>query len=325
MIRTLELASLDLREPITTAHGTLTVREVAVVTVDDGRHSGRGEAATLPGFGLEPHAAVVTALQRWCDDATAPDPTATPAAAGAVATATAARAAAAAGVSLATHLRGSPAAAEVATQAVVGDGAPGDTARACAQAVAAGFTTLKVKVGAGPPARDVERIRAAREAVGEGVIIRVDANGGWDRAGADLALAGLRELGVDLVEEPTPDLADFAELQRAHGVTVAIDEHAADRDAIDAAVVSGLGAVVLKPAVVGGAPAAHRLAVQLLAADLRVIVSSFMDGPVGLAAAVQVAAALERDETHGVGTATIFREPFPEHLVPRGGTVRVEP
>ena len=47
-------------------------------------------------------------------------------------------------------------------------------------AVEKGFHVLKVKVGKGG-AKDVERIREIRNAVGKDVVIRVDANQGWTR------------------------------------------------------------------------------------------------------------------------------------------------
>ena len=50
--------------------------------------------------------------------------------------------------------------------------------------VAAGFTTIKVKVGR-DPAADVERVRAVREAIGPDIALTIDANCGWD---ADTAI-----------------------------------------------------------------------------------------------------------------------------------------
>jgi L-alanine-DL-glutamate epimerase-like enolase superfamily enzyme len=65
-----------------------------------------------------------------------------------------------------------------------------------------GFTAVKMKVGS-EPARDPARVRAAREAIGEGVELFVDANGAYDRKQA-LALAGRfrREADVSWFEEP---------------------------------------------------------------------------------------------------------------------------
>jgi L-alanine-DL-glutamate epimerase-like enolase superfamily enzyme len=66
---------------------------------------------------------------------------------------------------------------------------------------AEGVRAVKMKVGTDPD-RDPERVTAAREAVGEGVEVFVDANGAYERKQA-LALAEVfREQGVTWFEEP---------------------------------------------------------------------------------------------------------------------------
>ena len=93
-----------------------------------------------------------------------------------------------------------------------------DRARARAkELVAAGFTTIKVKVGR-DPAADVERVRAVREAIGPDIALTIDANCGWD---ADTAIRCIRELAdckLALVEQPTPD-GDYAALARVRRET----------------------------------------------------------------------------------------------------------
>lgn len=66
-----------------------------------------------------------------------------------------------------------------------------------------GFKSVKMKVGA-DPARDPERVRVVRDAVGPAVDVMVDANGAWP---AREAVARVRELdeaagGIVWVEEP---------------------------------------------------------------------------------------------------------------------------
>lgn len=73
---------------------------------------------------------------------------------------------------------------------------------------AEGLRAVKMKVGR-EPARDVERVRAAREAIGPDVQLYVDANGAY-RCSEAIAFAGrFAELGVSWFEEPVPadDLA----------------------------------------------------------------------------------------------------------------------
>ena len=62
-----------------------------------------------------------------------------------------------------------------------------------------GFSAVKMKVGRG---KDVERVRAARKAIGRGVELFVDANGAWDRKEALGFARAFAESGVSWFEEP---------------------------------------------------------------------------------------------------------------------------
>lgn len=65
----------------------------------------------------------------------------------------------------------------------------------------AGFGAVKMKVGT-DPSRDVHRVRVAREAIGEGVALFVDANGAWSRKQALAQAALFARFGVTWLEEP---------------------------------------------------------------------------------------------------------------------------
>lgn len=76
--------------------------------------------------------------------------------------------------------------------------------RVTAERVAAGFTTIKVKVGKNV-AEDVERVRVVRETIGPDLEIVIDANCGYD---AETAIESVRQMApyrVALFEQPTPD------------------------------------------------------------------------------------------------------------------------
>ena len=68
-----------------------------------------------------------------------------------------------------------------------------------------------------------------REAVGPGVVLRLDANQGWDAHEAVRILRDIRDVGVELVEQPVPrrDVLGLAHV-RAHarelGIPVLADE-----------------------------------------------------------------------------------------------------
>lgn len=67
--------------------------------------------------------------------------------------------------------------------------------------VGQGITRVKMKVG-NSPAKDVARVRAAREAIGPEAELFVDANGAYDRKQALEKAEAFREHGVSWFEEP---------------------------------------------------------------------------------------------------------------------------
>ncbi len=93
------------------------------------------------------------------------------------------------------------------------------------QAVRDGFRALKVKVGV-DPAKDLERLRAIREAVGPAIEIRVDGNQGFSLETATAFAKAMEPLGVVLFEQPLPlaDLNGMKLLTAASPVLVMADE-----------------------------------------------------------------------------------------------------
>lgn len=104
-------------------------------------------------------------------------------------------------------------------------------ARLCREAVADGFTQVKLKVGADLD-DDTRRLSVARAAVGPDVRIAVDANQRWDVAEAIAWTRALADYDLAWVEEPTcpDDVLGHAAIARGIApVPVATGEHMANR------------------------------------------------------------------------------------------------
>lgn len=99
---------------------------------------------------------------------------------------------------------------EIATDYTVSVGSPEKMAADALKIKEAGFPVIKVKIGKGG-AQDVERIRVIREAVGNEIPLRVDANQGWEVAEAIETLNALEPFNIQHCEEPVPRWA-FMEL-----------------------------------------------------------------------------------------------------------------
>ncbi|MDL4774488.1 enolase C-terminal domain-like protein [Actinomadura xylanilytica] len=163
----------------------------------------------------------------------------------------------------------------------------GKLARLAREAVADGFTQIKLKVGA-DLAADLRRMRLAREAVGPGVRIAVDANQRWDVAEAIEWVAALAPYDPYWIEEPTSpdDVLGHAAIRRAVApVKVATGEHAANRVIVKQLLQAG-AVDVLQLDACRVAGVTENVAILLLAARFGVPVCPHAGG-VGLCEVVQ--------------------------------------
>ncbi|WP_018568132.1 L-fuconate dehydratase [Streptomyces sp. PsTaAH-124] len=159
--------------------------------------------------------------------------------------------------------------------------------RLAAQAVADGFTQIKLKVGADLD-DDVRRCRVARAVVGPGVRIAVDANQRWDVAEAIRWTRALAPYDPYWIEEPTSpdDVLGHAAIREAVApVKVATGEHVHNRVVFKQMLQAGaLDVLQIDAARVGGVN--ENLAILLLAAKYGVPVCPHAGG-VGLCELVQ--------------------------------------
>jgi o-succinylbenzoate synthase len=213
--------------------------------------------------------------------------------------------------------------AEVPVNALIPALDAATAAALAAEAAAAGVSTVKVKVCAGDPAADVDRVAAVRGALGPSGRIRLDANGAWDVETAVTMIQRLARFDVELVEQPVADLADLARVRRRVGVPVAADESLRRLgDARRLAALHAADAVVVKVQPLGGV----RAALQVVeAAGVPAIVSSLYETSIGLAAGVALAAALpELPYACGLGTGVLLAgDVVADPLVPRAGVLLV--
>jgi o-succinylbenzoate synthase len=304
--------ALPFRRPYVTARGWLEQREMALLRLrtEEGL-VGLGEAVPLSLRGGVTLAQVIEELQRLdqreaLDEATLSSE--------AVGLSPPARCAA---LTALLDLRGRRAAAEhgeamgscaspVRCNATLVAGEPAAVAGDAEDWAADGFSSFKLKLGAGD---DVGQVRAVRDAVGPEANIRVDVNGSWDVETAKRRLAELEPFDIELAEQPVATIEEAAELAASTLIPIAADESVESRADAERAAAAGACAMTgIKLSKVGGPEAAIAIA-EVLPAYL----SSALDGPVGIAVAAQVAATLgeagDRPGTglaHGLATQRLF-------------------
>jgi o-succinylbenzoate synthase len=194
----------------------------------------------------------------------------------------------------------------VACNATLVAGSPAAVADDAARWAEEGFSTFKLKLGAGD---DVGQVRTVREAVGASARIRVDANAAWDLEAAKRTLAELEPFGIELAEQPVATIKELAALAEATSIPLAADESVTGvAEAEQAAALGACTYTGIKLSKVGGPEPALEIADVLPA-----YVSSALDGPVGIAAAAQVAQTLQDtdrperlDLAHGLATQRLF-------------------
>ena len=300
---------LRYHSPIVTAHGTVEDRWTVLLTlVDEDGNIGMGEAAPLAGFTSDTVETAESALRWWAADETDDgDSPASVTARAAIDSALLDLGARIAGTTV--HRLLAPESPDrLAVSALATGSSPAAIATSAAAAVAAGHATVKVKVGTHGVHGDVDRVSAVRSRIGPDVRLRLDANGAWGVSEALRHLDRLAAFDIEFVEEPVAGLDYLAEVRLSSPIPTAVDESARTVDDVSRAVEMGAAdLVVLKPSAIGGPLEAARAAAIVRSAGLDVVVTSLMEGSIGIRAAAHLASAIGAlDPAPGLATASLL-------------------
>jgi o-succinylbenzoate synthase len=304
------LLSIPLREPFVTAAGVVAARELLLLRIEDGDGAvGHGEAAPLAPYdgvslgevasalrgegSSQPHARAAEEMARLDLDARREG-----------------------------RPLGEPGADAIPVNRTLPAGPPEEVARAAREGLRAGFSCFKLKVGLPD---DAERVRRVREAIGPWPALRLDANGAWSVDEAIERITALEPYDLQMVEQPCSTLEDLARVRPRVGVPLAADEPV--RSAADVRAAADLRAcdvVNVKLAGSGGFGAAREALREAERRGLRAYLSSTLDGPWGIAAALQLAASERVALACGLATLELFDARIAKALPPpRGGLMAV--
>lgn len=311
MKRSLYRLSIPLKQPFVTANGVVTARELLLLRLEgrDGT-AGYGEAAPFEPYDGVPLERAVAALTggggRRPPQARAAEEIAR--------------------LDLHAREEGRPLAEPVKdalpVNMTLAAGPAEEVADQARAGLREGYACFKVKVGLPD---DAERVMAVREAVGPWPAIRVDANAAWSVDEAVQAIRALEPADLEFVEQPCRTLRELAEVRQRVSTPIAADEavtslrelrRAADLEACDIVNVKLAGWGGFKPAREALALARER--------GLAAFLSSTLDGPWGIAAALQLAASEGLSLACGLATLDLFEGPVTTALrAPRRGTLKV--
>jgi o-succinylbenzoate synthase len=326
---------IPLRTPLTTAHGTLTTRQGAILEIVTAEGiTGIGEIAPLPEFGGGTLNDALAALHQSpiINDLESKGPdealdclyragNSLPASAlcgleialldalGQVQQRSISELLIQRSQSYTTHPHGNISIAprtHVPVNAVIGASTIQAAVNAAQSAVAAGFRCLKLKLGLGVKA-DIERVEAIRQALGPSIYLRLDANEAWDFDQALMILTKCASLDIQYVEQPlkASDLTGMHKLRQASPIPIAADEAIEDlASARRVLTAQAADVLILKPQLLGGLHIGRQIIQETTQQGVQCVVTSAIETGISIAAILHLVAA-SPEVTLECGLATL--------------------
>ncbi len=182
--------------------------------------------------------------------------------------------------------------ASVPVNALLSDFSPASI-EAVQQQCAAGYTTVKVKVGRGPVREEADALRHLLTQLPEPVRFRLDANRAWNVADAVWFARQVASPRIDYIEEPVRDTEDLYEFMGESPIPAALDEALVEQGGRALRDFDGIGAAVLKPTLLGGLVSTLSLAEAAWKNHVQPVISATFETGIGTAALAHLAAAVQ--------------------------------
>ena len=319
----IEKHTLRYKKPISTSHGSITERSVILLGLKDKKGTwGYGESSPLKGFSNENIHDVEKILAEWGETKNERLLTGSPTAKAAVDCAFLDLKAKNNGLPLHKFMNSESLKEFPISQLILGE-TPEELVSNARRSTEAGYKTLKIKVGASSEEIDYERLKAVRETVGQKIAIRIDANGGWDTNQAIDILGRLVPFAIEFVEEPTRGIDNLATVRKNVTQKIAIDESLQDVDNIEKIKNAQIAKIlIIKPSAIGGIKFASQLIDRAKSLGLEVVVTSLLDGAIGVAAAAHLTSAYNLlDPAPGLGTSALLADDLAESIPINNGNM----
>lgn len=179
------------------------------------------------------------------------------------------------------------------TDNTIGIANPDMMAKKAAEYKSAGFKAIKVKLGT-TKEQDVARIHKIRQAVGETLPIRIDANQGWDYRTAIATLRSLGPMGIEYCEQPIAhwDYENMCRIRQNSPIAIMADESLFDHhDAYKLASMGCCDYFNIKLAKSGGIHTALKINAIAEGAGIKCMVGCMAETRLGLTAAAHLVSA----------------------------------
>lgn len=187
---------------------------------------------------------------------------------------------------------------QVHSDMTIGIDTPDEMARLAEKYVGEGFKILKIKIGINEE-EDLEAIWKIREAVGENISLRLDANQGYGKKQAVNVMKKMEKYHVDEIEQPLPywDFDGMKFVKEHISQELMMDESVhSPKDAFRAAKEGAADIINIKLMKAGGLFPALQINAVAEAAGLKCMIGCMSETRVGIAAGAALAAAKKNIE-----------------------------
>jgi L-alanine-DL-glutamate epimerase-like enolase superfamily enzyme len=184
---------------------------------------------------------------------------------------------------------------EMITDYTISLNSPEEMVRDSVTAVAEGYKVLKIKLG-NDLRIDMERLSYVKDAVGDSVLLRVDANQGWKPKEAVRAIKFMEDKGldIDLVEQPVAyhDIDGLRYVTNAVDTIILADESAkSPHDVLNLISTRAADMINIKLMKSGGLGGALKICAIAETAGVECMIGCMMESKVAISAAVHLASA----------------------------------
>ena len=193
------------------------------------------------------------------------------------------------------------------TDLTIGIDAPQSMAEKALEFKKIGVRIIKVKLGR-EPEEDVERIKQIREAIGDTLLLRIDANQGWNKNQAQAALTALSRYNIEFCEQPMRTYDDhfLPALKRISPIPIMADESVFDHHDAERIIKSnGCSYINIKFAKSGGILEAQKINEVCLCHHILCMMGGMLESRIALTAFAHFASATDNIKFYDMDTCML--------------------
>ncbi len=198
---------------------------------------------------------------------------------------------------------------------------PGEAAERAREYTGQGFANLMIRAGGDPFGKDLERVKAVRDAAGEGISLAVDSGQAWTTKQAVGRLRMLEAFDIEYAKQPVNarDFTGMAEVARGTRVALMADESLGTlEDGMNLIRLAAAGMFHIKLSQAGGFRPARQMIALAEAAHLPYVLGEEGGGMLSAVAAAHLALASAPKWAALPGSGGIWDDPTPGRVHDRG-------